>query len=121
MNDKPFIVSDQTKHPYDHAYRDRMRDVMYKAAVDASPASEPGRADIKIGEMVDAALDIVAAIVAMSEMVRTPREMREFLDKVSKDLRRRIHAANERYSANTIIVSDTIPAAPTTQSEGISP
>lgn len=91
-----------TNHPcridlFHHAYRDRIRDAVWKAIVEASRDPVSGVAPLRNYEIYDALLQIQAMILASSKEVGSPTQLRAKGIEFTKRLRRLVIEFKKTY------------------------
>lgn len=79
---------------FDPIYRDKVRDAVWAAIVDASRDPATGLAPVRNYEVYDALLQVQAMILASSEKASSPTKTREIANELAKRLR--IHVVSFR-------------------------
>lgn len=87
---------------FDHAYRDRIRDAVWKAIVEASRDSVSGVAPLRNYEIYDALLQIQAMILASSKEVGSPTQLRATGIEFAKRLRRLVAEFKRTYDRDGV-------------------
>jgi len=82
---------------FDRAYRDRVRDAVWQAIVEASRDPATGLSALRNYEIYDALLQIQAMILASSKESGSPAGMRTIGDEFAKRLRRLVAEFRKTY------------------------
>lgn len=96
-----------TNHPsridlFDHAYRDRIRDAVWKAIIEASRDPVSGVAPLRNYEIYDALLQIQAMILASSKEIGSPTQLRVTGIEFAKRLRRLVTEFKKAYDRDGV-------------------
>lgn len=87
---------------FDRAYRDRIRDAVWKAIVEASRDSVSGVAPLRNYEIYDALLQIQAMILASSKEAGSPTQLRARGIEFAKRLRRLVAEFKKTYDRDGV-------------------
>lgn len=82
---------------FDWAYRDRIRDAVWQAILEASRDSATNLAPLRNYEIYDALLQLQAIILASSKQAGSPSEMRAIAAQFAKRLRRLVAEFKKTY------------------------
>ena len=96
---------------FDSAYRDRVRDAVWKTIIEVCRDPETNVAALRNHEIYDALVWIQAMFLATSKEASSPTKIRELADQFSKKLRKKIpefKAAFEKHGSpfDTVIHTD---------------
>ena len=82
---------------FDRAYRDRIREVVWEAIIEASRDPATRIAPLRNYEIYDALLQLQAMILASSKQANSPTKMRSIGDQFAKRLRRLVAEFKRTY------------------------
>jgi hypothetical protein len=85
---------------FDPLYRDKVRDAVWGAIVNASRDPGTGLAPVRNYEVYDALLQVQAMILASSKQASSPTKTREIANELAKRLRTHVAGFRKAYEAN---------------------
>jgi hypothetical protein len=87
---------------FDPAYRDKVRDAVWAAIVDASRDPATGLAPVRNYEIYDALLQVQAMILASSKHASSPTKTRGIANDLAKRLRRHVASFRKAYERDGV-------------------
>ena len=87
---------------FDRAYRDRVREAVWEAIIEASRDSTTSIAPLRNYEIYDALLQLQAMILASSKQANSPTKMRAIGDQFAKRLRRLVAEFKRTYERDGV-------------------
>ena len=87
---------------FDPVYRDRVRDAVWAAIVEASRDPVTGLAPVRNYEIYDALLQVQAMILASSKEASSPAKTREIASELAKRLRTHIAGFRKAYERDGV-------------------
>ena len=87
---------------FDRAYRDRIRNIVWEAIIEASRDPTTNLAALRNYEIYDALLQLQAMILASSKEAGTPTKMRAIGDQFAKRLRRLVAEFKKSYDRDGV-------------------
>jgi len=96
------ITKTKESDNFDRAYRDRVRDIVWEAILEASRDPTTNVAPLRNYEIYDALLQLQAIILASSKQAGSPAKMRVIGDQFSKRLRRLVAEFKKAYDRDGV-------------------
>ena len=87
---------------FDRAYRDRVREAVWEAIIEASRDPTTSIAPLRNYEIYDALLQLQAMILASSKQANSPTKMRVIGDQFAKRLRRLVAEFKKTYDRDGV-------------------
>jgi hypothetical protein len=82
---------------FDQEYRDRVRDAVWTAIIEATRDPKTNMAALRNYEIYDALMQVQAMILASSKEAQSPNKMREIYHEFAKRLRRHVGEFKKTY------------------------